>query len=195
MTRAPRHRRQHGAVTLMLILVLILLAALVGALALRGAFTDLRMSSATRVSRTSFYCAEAGLNAARPTIGAGYQQWNAMLAGTAPGGQANPLSGSIAGGLGATNPKTGKPDYRVWIVDDKDEAPPAADNPTQDNDLTVIMVSVCIDPDPLNDVATTDMGGRELHEMVTYGGMGNCVPCNQAGKGPTHAGNENVNCC
>jgi Tfp pilus assembly protein PilX len=182
MPRRVRRSRQHGGVTLLLIVVLILLAALVGALAVRGSFTDLRMSGSERVSRTSFYCAEAGLNAARPTIGAAFLQWSNMLSGTVQGGQANPFTGSISGGLGAGN------DYKVWIVDDKDETS-VADNPLVDNNLTVIMISVCTSV--ADNGTSSDMGGRELHELVSYGGNGGNDYRNQAGHSSTHSGNEN----
>jgi Tfp pilus assembly protein PilX len=178
--RRQRRRRQHGGVTLLLIVVLILLAALVGALAVRGSFSDLRMSGSERVSRTSFYCAEAGLNAARPTIGASFATWNQMLSGTIQGGQANPFTGSINGGLGAGS------DYQVWIVDNKDEAP-NPDNQQQDNDLTVVMISVCTNA-AYNGGGST---GRELRELVTYGAGQPADYKYQAGHSSTHSGNEN----
>ena len=61
---SPAHR-QRGGVTLLLIMVLIVLAALVGVLAVRGATGDLQMAGSQRVARTGFYCAEGGLNMAR----------------------------------------------------------------------------------------------------------------------------------
>lgn len=194
MTRMKiRRSRQHGGVTLMLIMVLILLAALVGALAVRGSFSELRMMGAERQSRTSFYCAEAGLNAARPIVGANPGQWNNMLnwPTTTVVGITYPITGSITGGIGTVDSATGKPDYRVTIVDNKDEYP-LADNPLQDNDLSVILVSDCLDADPNNaQVATSDMGTRELRELATYGGS---LPNDyrfQAGHSSTHSGNEN----
>jgi Tfp pilus assembly protein PilX len=179
MMPRPRRRRQHGGVTLLLIVVLILLAALVGALAVRGSFTDLRMSGSERVARTSFYCAEAGLNAARPLVAASIGQWDSMLAGTAPGGQAQPYTGSIQGGIGASPAQ-----YKAWIVDNQDEQP---DAPQRDADLTVILISQCIDTS-LNGTASV---GRELRELVTYGGNGGTDYRYQAGHSSTHSGNEN----
>jgi Tfp pilus assembly protein PilX len=181
--RQLRRRRQHGGVTLLLIVVLILLAALVGALAVRGSFSDLRLSGGQRVSRTSFYCAEAGLNALRPIIGANFSQWNAMLNGSVQGGQANPYTGSIVNGVGNGN------DYKVWIVDNKDELPPIPDNQQQNSDLTVIMISVCTSA--AYNGTTSDMGGRELHELVIYVGNGGTDYRAQAGHSSTHSGNAN----
>jgi hypothetical protein len=182
-----RRSRQRGGVTMLLIVVLIMLAALVGALAVRGAFSEVRMSGSTRVARTSFYCAEAGLNAARPILGASPLQWNTILSTGTTAAFTYPISGSVSGGIGTTNPATGKPDYKVTIVDDADEGPP--DVPTVDNNLQVIMVSVCIDP--MLSGMTSDMGGRELHELIQYQGNGGTDYRNQAGHSSTHSGNEN----
>ena len=65
-------------------MVLIVLAGLVGVLAVRGASSDLQMAGSQRVSRTGFYCAEAGLNYARAIVAAHPADWNPVLAtGTA----------------------------------------------------------------------------------------------------------------
>jgi Tfp pilus assembly protein PilX len=184
MTRRLRRRRDRGGVTLLLIVVLILLAALVGALAVRGSFTDLRMSGSERVARTSFYCAEAGLNAARPTVAANYAQWNEMLAGTVQGGAARPYTGTISGGIGAGGSSS---DYKVWIKDNKDEPPTLPDNPQVDNDLTVILISICTN----SNYTGTTSDGRELHELITYATNKPNDYINQAGHSSTHSGNEN----
>ena len=189
MRQATRRRsRQRGGVTMLLIVVLIMLAALVGALAVRGAFTDVRMAGSARVSRTSFYCAEAGLNAARPILGANPGQWNTILSTGTTGAFTYPIVGSVVGGVGVVDPATNKYDYKVTIVDDVDESPPNND-PTTDNNLQVVMVSVCIDP-TLSGM-TSDMGGRELHELVQFQGTGSADYVNQAGHSSTHSGNEN----
>jgi hypothetical protein len=148
----------------------------------RGSFTELRMSGSERVSRTSFYCAEAGLNAARPIIGANVGQWNTILSGGTPT-FTYPITGSVQNGVGQGN------DYIVTIVDNVDEDFLHTD-PHRDNDLTVVMVSVCTSSN--YNGTTADMGsGRELHELVTSAGPPGGDYRYQAGHSSTHSGNEN----
>jgi hypothetical protein len=187
MMPMPRRNRQRGGVTMLLIVVLILLAALVGALAVRGAFTEMHMSGSSRVARTSFYCAEAGLNVARPIIGANSGSWAGILNGTSiPSWY--PIRGSIEGGQGIMNANNNW-DYIVTIKDDNDETPYSANNLTVDNNLQVIIISDCIDPTISG--MSSDMGGHELRELIQYQGNGGTDQRNQAGHSSTHSGNEN----
>jgi hypothetical protein len=179
--RLPRDR-QRGGVTLLLVVVLIVLAALIGALAVRGSSSELRMAGSQRLARSGFYCAEAGLNYARPLIAANYLQWSAMLNypnGPAITGLTYPITADIDG-----DPNGGN-DFIVTIQDNYDEPLPQANNPYADNDLSVIIVSKCI--------STTLVGGgeRTLKEIITYTGQQGADYRNQAGHSSSHSGNEN----
>ncbi len=173
---AGRNRRERGGVTLVLILVLLVLAALVGALAVRGSTSDLQMAGSQRVARTGFYCAEAGINAARPLIADNYPQWNIILSGGTQNVFAYPIYGDIDGDL--VN------DYKVTIKDNIDEFP--VNVPGTDSDLTVIIVSECINP-----AFSKGAGDRTLQELVTYTGNLGTDYRFQAGHSSTHSGNEN----
>ena len=173
-------KRERGGATLLLVLVLLAFSALVGALAVRGATGDMQMAASQRQNRSAFYCAEAGLNAARGVISNNYTQWNTILAGGTPSGFTYPVVGDIDGVTGN--------DYSVTIKDNVDE--PAcgggANDPTNDKDLTIILVSTCI--------STTITGGaqqRTLEQIVQYTGNLGTDYRYQAGHSSTHSGNAN----
>lgn len=174
-TRRLRHRRDHGGVTLLLIMVLIILSALMGALAVHGSTNDLRMSGSQRANRTGFYCSESGLNAARTIFATQISQWNTIFAGGNPA-FTYPITGDLDG--------DGKPDYSVTIADNYDEFP--VSNPKIDNDLTAVMTSVC---------TSSTLGGsnaqRTLKQIVAYNGNGGTDYRYQAGHSSTHSGNAN----
>jgi hypothetical protein len=157
-------------------MVLVIVAALVGVLAVRGATDDLRMSGTQRVARTSFYCAEAGLAAARPILATQIGQWNTIFSGGTPTGFTYPVVGDLDG--------DGLNDYSVTIRDNYDEFPPLANNPNVDNDLTAIIVSTCIS-------STLSTGQHQIEQIVTYTGSGGSDYRYQAGHSSTHSGNEN----
>jgi hypothetical protein len=166
-------RDERGAVALALLLVLCGVAAMLGALALRGAASDLRVAGATRSAKTGFYCAEAGLAASRTYFATNYAQWGQMF-DTSHGVPAGyPVTGDLDG--------DGVADYQVTLRDNVDEFPPLQNNPNRDNDLTAIMVSRCISP---------TMSGRTLQEIVYLNTRGSTYHY-QAGHGAGHAGNEN----
>jgi hypothetical protein len=169
-------RRDRGGVTLLLILVLLAFAALVGALAVRGATGDLQMSATQRAGRSSFYCAEAGLNAARPILAANYGQWNSIFATGVAAGFTYPVTGDLDA--------DGNSDYSVTISDNVDEFP--TNNPNVDSDLTAVITSTCI--------SSTLSGGasnRTLRQIITYTGSLGTDYRFQAGHGSTHSGNAN----
>jgi hypothetical protein len=168
-------RSERGGVTLLLIMVLLVLSAMLGVLAVRGAASELQMAGSQRVNRTGFYCAEAGLNAARPILGAQYGQWNTIFNGGAPSGFPYPVSGDLD--------LDGKNDYRVTLVDNVDEFAPALNDPKTDNDLTAILVSSCI--------SATLGDNRTLLQVVTYSASLGTDYRYQAGHSSTHSGNAN----
>jgi Tfp pilus assembly protein PilX len=171
-----RHSQERGGVTLILILVLLVLAALVGALAVRGSTSDLTMAGSQRQARTGFYCAEAGLNAARAAVAAMYPSWNSILAGTVPTGVTYPIVGDID--------SDGTNDWSVTIRDNVDENP--TNDPTTDHDLTVIMISQCTNPN-----FSKGSAQRTLEQIVTYTGNLGTDYRYQAGHSSTHSGNAN----
>ncbi|MCU1283530.1 MAG: hypothetical protein JWM53_7076 [bacterium] len=175
--QSPTHR-QRGGVTLLLVMVLIVLAALVGVLAVRGATGDLQMAGSQRVSRTGFYCAEAGLNFARAQVGAHPQDWNTILSTGTSGGTAPwyPTGGVQAYVDGDTNV-----DAVVTMSDNMD-----GDPVTHDNDLTVILTSRCT-----SSTLETNSATRTLSQIVTYASNGGNDYRAQAGHSSTHSGNAN----
>jgi hypothetical protein len=173
MTIVRKARQQRGAAALALLLVMCSVAAMIGALAIRGAVSDLRIAGAQRLSRTGFYCAEAGLAASRAWFGANYNLWSTLFDPSKPWPAGYPVTGDIDG--------DGVPDYQVTLRDNVDEFPPLANNPLADNDLTAIMVSRCINP---------SMGPRQLQEIIVFNGRGTNYRY-QAGHSSNHAGNEN----
>jgi Tfp pilus assembly protein PilX len=181
---ARRWRRQRGGITLLLIMVLIVLSAMLGALAVRGSTNELRLAGSQRTNRAGFYCAEAGLNAARPIFATNVGQWNTIFAldpttgtMTLPGNVPYPITGDIDG--------DGNPDYQVKIRDNYDELP--TQNKLVDNDLAAIMTSVCIS----STLQTGSNNGRTLQAIVAYSGNGGTDYRYQAGHSSTHSGNAN----
>ena len=171
-----RRSKERGGVTLVLILVLLVLAGLVGALAVRGSTSDLTMAGSQRQARTGFYCAEAGLNAARAQVAAIYPSWNSILAGTVPAGVTYPIVGDIDG--------DGVNDWSVTIRDNVDENP--TNNPSVDSDLTVIMISQCT-----NASFSKGAAQKTVEQLVTYTGNLGTDYRYQAGHSSTHSGNAN----
>jgi type IV pilus assembly PilX-like protein len=176
---SPTHR-QRGGVTLLLIMVLIVLAALVGVLAVRGATSDLQMAGSQRISRTGFYCAEAGLNIARAKAAANVGDWPTILLGSGLGtGKWYPDANGVQVDLDNDN----KIDALVTMTDNVDESP---NDPTKDQDLTVVLTSKCTSTTLESTNAT-----RTLAQIVTYAGNGGTDYRFQAGHSSTHSGNEN----
>jgi hypothetical protein len=163
-------RGNRGSVVMMLLLVLGALGAMLGALAVRGAQTELRAAGAGRTGRAGFYCAEAGLESARAWFAANYALWGPIFSGQSVPGY--PITGDLD--------DDGGNDYVVTLQDDVDEFPPLANDPTRDENLTAIMVSRCVNP---------TMGGRQLEEIVRLNAKGTNYRL-QSGHGSNHAGNE-----
>lgn len=170
-TDQPRDGRQRGGAALLFLLILSVVAAMVGAIAVRGSVADLRVAGVQRSAKTGFYCAEAGLAASRAYFGSSYAQWNAMFAGNAVAGY--PVTGDLDG--------DGLNDYQVTLQDDSDELPPLTNNPLVDNNLTAVMVSKCV---------SATMGTRQLQEIVMCNTRGTNYRY-QSGHGSAHQGNEN----
>lgn len=170
-TRRQKRARERGGITLLLVMVLLVVAIMVGALAVRGSTADLRMAGAQRVARTGFYCAEAGLAAARSFYAANQPSWGTYFADQTKG-----FSGDVDG--------DGKNDYLVTLKDNYDEFPPSVNNPLVDNDLTAIMTSTCTS-------STLTTGPRQLEQILTLSTNLGSDYRYQAGHSSTHSGNEN----
>lgn len=179
---SPAHR-QRGGITLLLIMVLIVLAALVGVLAVRGATSDLQMASSQRLSRTGFYCAEAALNAGRAIVGQHVGDWNTILANGNPSWPSwYPSAAGIPIDVDGDDPSLANPDAYVVLSDDQD-----GDGNTQhDKNLSVILTATCVSKTLESTNAT-----RSLSQIITYAGNGGHDYKYQAGHSSTHSGNEN----
>ena len=178
LRHSPAHR-QRGGITLLLVMVLIVLAGLVGVLAVRGASSDLQMAGSQRVSRTGFYCAEAGLNYARSLVAAHPADWNTVLSTGTSGGSAPWYP---TGGITLDVDSDGSNDVAVVMTDNVD-----GDNDfTRDNDLTVILTATCS-----STTLEANSAQRKLSQIITYSqGTPNDYRY-QAGHSSTHSGNEN----
>ena len=166
--------KERGAATLLLIMVLLVLSALLGALAMRGATSDLKMAGSQRLNRTTFYCAEAGINYARPIFASHYSDWATILNGGTPS-FTYPVTGGVDGS------SSGK-DFSVTIEDNVDESP---NDPKKDNDLMVVLVSTCTNN------ALTGGTTRTIKQMIQYTATVGSDYRYQAGHSSTHSGNEN----
>ena len=179
--RRIRRNRQRGGVTLLLIMVLIVLAALVGVLAVRGASSDLQMAGSQRVSRRAFYCAEAALNYARAKVGANPKDWNTILGGGSTTWYYTDSYGTgvhvDVDGDGAAQPDA------VVVMTDNVENDGDLNN---DKDLTIILTSTCQSSTLESNSAT-----RTVAQIVSYaGGLPNDYRF-QAGHSSSHSGNTN----
>ena len=161
-------------VTMMLISALLAGAAVLVQMNLVGE----RTADLQRSKLGSLYCAEAGLAAARPVIAANYASWAAALAATPSTAEPAWLSS----GIGSHDlDGDGVADFAVYIKDNDDELPPAANDPSTDSDLKIWIVSRCVKyPDTQ----------QEVEELVTWSGGGTCY--NAQGPGGC-AGNGNTN--
>ena len=166
-------RSQRGAA---MMVVIIMLAALLaaGAVAIHVQMSDTRSTELVKTGRDALYCAEAGLSYARPIVGLSFATWSEAL----DGDPANdppwyPIRADLDG--------DGTPDVEVTLRDNDDERPPAANDPSRDNDLQVFMIARCL---------RFPNTPREVMELVGYQG-GGALYRNQAGQGASNTGNIN----
>jgi hypothetical protein len=137
MTRRP----ERG--TAILITLIVIVALLGGGAVLVGMqMSSTRSTEVTRSNMTSLYCAEAGLNAARRPVLAGYTAdgtWGGFLGtGTQP---TYVDAASIDHDLDPNDSLT-TDDFRITLEDNDDEIGFTA-TPTIDNDLHIYVVSTC----------------------------------------------------
>ncbi len=120
-----------------LVLVMTILAALLAAaaVALYLQISSTRAAGISSRTRSSLYCAEAGLAAARPLIAAQSTNWAEILAGTTTDYPWYPIQGDI------DDPPDGVADFVVTVKDNDDEFPL---DPTVDADDRIFIVSTCV---------------------------------------------------
>lgn len=159
-----------------MIIVMVILVALLGAgaVAIHLQVSDTKATGLIKAGRDSLYCAEAGLNYARPIVGEFFATWPEVLDGDDAN---NPDWYPIEADLD----DDGELDFRVTLEDNDDERPPAVNDRTKDRDLRVFVVSECLKfPDT----------PRKVLELVSYRGGGTYYR-NQAGQGSSNTGNIN----
>lgn len=159
-----------------MLLVATLLVALLagGAVALYVQLQGTKSAGLVKASKSSLFCAEAGVIAARQTLALNYSSWPVLLDGNASNDPTwYPISGDLDG--------DGVLDYEVTIKDNDDEVPPAPDNPLVDSDHRVFAIGKCL--------KSADVS-RNVTELLIVGG-GGYVYRNQAGGGAWNTGNQN----
>lgn len=164
---------QRGSAMLLVSTLLVALLA-AGGVALYIELQGTKSADMVKASDSSLYCAEAGLVAARSIVAVNYLAWPTLL-DSDPSNDPTwyPIRGDVDG--------DGADDYEVTIRDNDDDVPPAASDPTFDNDRRVFMVSRCL--------KSSDTS-REVTELVSVSGGGH-VYRNQAGGGAFNSGNQN----
>lgn len=161
---------QRGSILVVVLVILIALLA-VGAVAVRMLTTDTRGLRNKKLATDSRYCAEAGLNVARPVVAAHYADWNDVLDGE-PYPDWYPIRGDL------DQPADGVADYEVTIADNNDEFEPTRLNPARDNDLKIILESKCLKFERYN---------KTLLSLIELPRSGGC-PYPQAGQGCGNTG-------
>jgi hypothetical protein len=170
MKRLPGERG--GALVIVLILMVALLGG--GATALYLANQDTRVAGLVKGSRTSLYCAEAGLRGSRTLIALHMAEWPLLIDGDDRNDPAwYPPRGDLDG--------DGVADWEVRVRDNDDERSPEPNDPTVDLDLQLFAVARCL--------ANPEIP-RELLELVSFEGAGNLYR-DQSGQGSGNTGNAN----
>lgn len=187
-----RRTRGHQRGSAMLVTLIIIGALLAGAAVLVSVqLASNRSSDLTRSGMSALYCAEAGLSAARPFVAQNYTLpgastgWGAAL--TASGATTPDLSepSFISAGItvaGHDLDGDGNADFTVYLKDNGDEGT-GTDDPQNDNDLQIFIVSKCI---KYGDTP------NEVQELIMFNGATQCNK-EQIG-GQDNNGNKNDGC-
>ena len=176
MTRIISPRLRDPERGTILVLVITILAALLSAaaVALYLQVSSTRAAGITSRTRSSLYCAEAGLAAARSLIADQTTNWADLLSGNTSAYPWYPIQGDI------DDPPDGVNDYIVTVRDNDDEFP---NDPTVDADDQIFIVSTCVKyPDSPREVLElvsrqvppgyhyTDQGGGDESNSGFVGG-------------------------
>lgn len=154
-----------------MVLVITVLAALlgIGAISLSLQLNSTKSATLVKDSRSSLYCAEAGIAAARNELTANRSAWDALLADpTGADFPFYPIQGDIDG--------DGTADFTVTIKDDGDDL-----DFTTDVNGTIIVTSVC---DKFDNAPAT------IIEVIRIAAQGHTYR-NQSGQGSGNTGNAN----
>jgi hypothetical protein len=159
-----------------MLLVATVLAALLagGGVAVYLQLQSTKSAGLVKAARSSLFCAEAGLAAARPVIAASYLVWHDLLDGDpATDPDWYPITGDVDG--------DGTADYSVTIRDNDDERLPTPNDPSVDIDRRVFAVARC--------TRNADVA-REVSALLTVSSARH-VYRNQDGGGGFNNGNQN----
>jgi hypothetical protein len=158
-----------------MLLTLILITALLGGAAVLVSvqLAANRSTELIRAGMLSTYCAEAGLAAARPTVLANFPLWAGSLGtGSEPAWLASAVNHDLDG--------DGVADFVITLKDNDDELAPLVNDPTQDTDRQIFVLSTCT---KYSEVP------RQFEELVQYTGGGTCYQSQEGGCGAN--GNSN----
>ncbi len=150
---------------------------LMGVVSLGLMMASLRTAGSHRQAARAHFCAEAGLVAGRTFFAGHVGTWNTFLqcnVNPGAGCAGYPLTGSAA--------PDGSAAYSVSILDNYDELPPISNDPTTDSDMTVVLVSSCVDP---------ALSGKMLQEYFTFDVTQMPDYRSQSGFGRANTGNQN----
>ncbi len=164
---------QRGAAMLLVATILVALLA-GGGVALYIQLQSTKSAGLVKSARSSLFCAEAGLAAARPIIARNHAGWADVL-DEDPRNDPDwyPITGDID--------DDGTPDFEVTIRDNDDERLPSANNTAVDIDRRVFAVARC--------TKNADVT-REVSELIVVA-SGRHVYRNQDGGGGFNNGNQN----
>ena len=170
--RSARSARSSERGSAMLVTLIVIASLLAGASVLVSMqLQSTRSADLTRSGLSALYCAEAGLAAAKPTILAGYSNWNPTLTAD-PNGTTQPawLDNTV---FSHDLDGDGVDDFKVMIRDNDDEIAPLVNDPLSDNDLKVFVISECIKyadmPKQIQELGTFTPGGGQC-----FNGIGGC---------------------
>lgn len=174
LRRERRPRSARGVAVLMVVGVMAVMM-LIGAVGVTLFMGGLKVTTQDVQAKRALFCAEAGLAAGKAFFGQNFTLWDRYLSCNLDGGCAAldyPL-------VRYADPQAQRLRFSVQILDNLDE--PDTQNPRHDNDLTVLVVSRCTEP---------DLPPQTLQELVTLRTSAANAGYQQAGG---FAGSNNLN--
>lgn len=165
-----RTRNSESGVAMVLVVTVLAALLAVGAIGLSLQLDSSKSASLVKDSRSSLYCAEAGIAKARLLLTANRDLWNNLLDADTTN---DPVWYPITGDIDADTVD----DYTVTVRDDGD----GDDDPTTDFNDTIIVESVC---------TKFDTAPATVLEVISMLGQGFGYR-NQSGQGAGNTGNAN----
>jgi len=131
MTNRADPGTQDGEGGSALAFVLIIMAAMlfVVAISMHVGLGSRRSSLQSQVGKNAFFCAEQALELGRVVFGQNKWEWDAAISGIPATPAWYPITGNCTG--------PGNYTFQVTARDDMDEAPPMADDPNADQNMSV----------------------------------------------------------